>query len=76
MAQCQGPGAQVVKPFFGLHLYLVGKYCKNPQEPRALLNANLARAITWFVGITICCTSFNNNSPPLHLASFYATKYF
>ena len=52
------------KAFFGLHVYLVGKYCENPKVQGALLNVSLARAITWFVGITICCTPFNNNSPP------------
>ena len=30
----------------------------------AKLNINPARAITWFVGVTIYCTFFNNNSPP------------
>ena len=29
----------------------------------AQLNANPARAITWFVGVTIYCTFWNNNSP-------------
>ena len=31
--------------------------------PEAQLNVNPARAITWFVGVTICCAFFNNNSP-------------
>ena len=31
--------------------------------PRAQLNVNSARAITWFVGVTIYCTYFNDNSP-------------
>ena len=30
----------------------------------AQLNINPARAITRFVGVTIYCTFFNNNSPP------------
>ena len=48
------PGApHLDKTFFGLHLYLAGKYCKNPKVPGAQLNVNLARAITWFVGVTI-----------------------
>ena len=63
MAQCQGPCAQI-RFFFGLHLYLVGKYCKNPKVPGAQLNVNPARAIAWFVGVTIYCAFFNNNSPP------------
>ena len=50
------------KTFFGLHLYLEEKYCKNPKVPRAQLNVNPTRVITWFVGVTICCTFFNNNS--------------
>ena len=50
--------------FFGLHLYLAGKYCKNLKVPGVQLNENPARAITCFVGITIYCTFFNNNSPP------------
>ena len=56
----QGPRAQT---FFGLHLHLAGKHGKNPKVPVAQLNANPARAITWFVGVTIYCTFFNNDSP-------------
>ena len=52
------------KTFLGLHLYLVGKYCENPKVPGAQLDVNLARAITWFEGVTIYCTFFNYNSPP------------
>ena len=52
------------KILFGFHLYLAGKYCKNPKVPRAQLNVNPARTTTWFVGVTIYCTFFNNNSPP------------
>ena len=51
------------KIFFGLHLYLAEKYCKNPEVPGAQLNVNPARAQTWFEGVTIYCTFFNNNSP-------------
>ena len=39
----------------------------------AQLSVNPVRAITWFVGVTIYGTFFKNN---LHLASFYAIKYF
>ena len=39
--------------FFGLHLYLAEKYCKNPKVPGAQLNVNPARAATRFVGVTI-----------------------
>ena len=67
----QVPGAQHFdKAFFGLHLYLAEKYCKNPKVPGAQLNVNPVRAITWFVGVTINCTFFNNNSPPP--CQFYA----
>ena len=52
------------KTFFGLHLHLAGKYCENLKVPRAKLNVNPARAVTWFVGVAIYCTFFNNNSPP------------
>ena len=52
------------KTFLGLHLYLAGNYCENPKVPGAQLNVNTARAITWFVDVTIYCTFFNNNSPP------------
>ena len=52
------------KTFFGLHLYLTKKYCKNSKVPEAQLDVNPARTITLFVGVTICCTIFNNKSPP------------
>ena len=71
MAQCQGPETQI-RLFFGLHLYLAGKYCKNPKVPRAQFNLNPAPAVTWFVGVTIYCTFFNNNSPPSR--QFLCTK--
>ena len=45
-------------------LYLTEKYCKNPKVPGAQLKVNPARAVTWFVGVTIYCTFFNNHSPP------------
>ena len=61
------PGAlRSDKIFFGLHLYLVGKLRENPKVPGAQLNVNRARAITWFVGVAIYCTFFNNNSPLPH----------
>ena len=59
------PGAlRSDKTFFGLHLYLARKYCKNLKVPGAQLNVNPTRAITWFVGKTVYCTFFNYNSPP------------
>ena len=63
MPHCQGPRAQR-RHLFGLHLHLAGKYCENPELPGAQLNVNPARAITWFVGVTIYCTFFKNNSSP------------
>ena len=69
------PGAlHLDKTFFGLHLYSTGKYCKNPIVPGAQLSVNPARAKTWFVGVTIYCTFFNNNSPPPR--QFLCKKYF
>ena len=67
MAQCQGPRTQK-RLFFSLHLYLAGKYCKNPTVLGAQLNLNVSQAwaTTWFVGVTIYCTFFNYNSPPPH----------
>ena len=50
------------KTFFCLHLCLAEKYCENPKVPGAQLNVNPARAATWFAGVTIYCTFFNNNS--------------
>ena len=61
------PGApRSDKTFFGLHLYLAGKYWKNTKVPGAQLNVNPAQTITWLVGVTIYCkpTFFNNNLPP------------
>ena len=64
MAQCQGPLTQI-RLCFGLHLYLAEKYCKKKNKvPGAQLNVNPARAITWFVGVTLYCIFFNNNSHP------------
>ena len=58
------PGApRSEKSFFGLHLYLAGKYCKNPKVPGAQLSVNPAWEITRFVGLTIYCIFFNNNLP-------------
>ena len=63
MAQCQGFRAHIGL-FFNLHLHLGGKYCKNPKVPVVQFNVFPARAITWFVGVTIYCAFFNNTSPP------------
>ena len=63
MAQCQGFRAHIGL-FFSLHLHLAEKYCKNPKVPVVQFNVIPARAITWFVGVTIYCAFFNNTSPP------------
>ena len=57
-------GPRSDKTCFDLHLYLAEKYCKNLKMPGAQLNINPAWAITWFVGVAIYYTFFNNNSPP------------
>ena len=75
MAQCQGPRAQI-RLFFGLHLYLAGKYCENFKVPVAQLNVNQAREITWFVSVTIKLSILHFAiTIHFHQASFYATKY-
>ena len=61
MAQCQGPRAQVVRLFWSSPVFGRSEYSK---VPGAQLNLNAAQVITWFVGVTIYCTFFNNNSPP------------
>ena len=67
MAQCQGPRAHIIF-FFGLRLYLAGKYCENPKLPGAQRSVNPAQAITWLIiGVTIYGTLFSNNSPPSSL---------
>ena len=51
------------KTLFGFDLHSAGKYCKYPKVPMAQLNVNPAREKTRFVGVTIYCTFFNENSP-------------
>ena len=51
------------KTFFGLRMYLAGKYCENLKVQRAQFNVNPARAITWLAGVTMYCTCLINNSP-------------
>ena len=62
------------KTFFGLHLYLAGKYCEKLNVLGAQLKVNRARPITLFVAVTIYC----NFAIIIHLhhASFHATKNF
>ena len=63
MAQCRG-APRSYKTFFGFHLYLAGKYSKNPKAPEASHNVNPAQAGAWCVGVTNYCSFFNNNPPP------------
>ena len=57
------PGAPAhILTFFGLHLYLTEKYCKNPKVPVAQLNVNPARAITWLVEWYIFQLQFTSTS--------------
>ena len=57
------PGTPRSDKTFFCFLYLAEKYCQNPKVPGAQLNVNPARAMAWFVGVTIYSTFFNNNSP-------------
>ena len=52
-------------PVLRLDIFLVFTctYQENLKVPGGQLNVNPARAITWFEGVTIYCTFFNNNSP-------------
>ena len=67
MAQCQGPRAQMVRLFFGLHLFLAERCCENPQSTRGPAQCKPGPRITWLLGIIIYCTSFQkqftSNSP-------------
>ena len=53
--------------FFGLHLYLAERCCKNLQSARGLAQCKSGPAITWLVDVTIYCTIFQKQfsiSPP------------
>ena len=63
MAQCQGPHGQI-RIFLVFTSTWQENIAKNPKVPEAQLNVNPARAITWFVGVTIYCTFFDYNSLP------------
>ena len=55
--------------FFGLHLYLVGKRCENFKVPGAPSNSRISRRnhLLYY---------FSKGTIYLHIASFYAKKYF
>ena len=62
--QSHGFRVQMVRRFFGLHLYLAGRCCENPQSARAPGQYKSGPGITWLVDETIYFTFFNNNLPP------------
>ena len=65
MAQYQ-PRAQRSdgETFFGLHLYLAERCCKNLQNAKGPAHVNSAPTITWQVGLTSIVSFLNNNPPP------------
>ena len=53
--------------FFGFHLHLAERCCKNLQSARGLARCKSGPAITWLVDVTIYCTIFQKqfiNLPP------------
>ena len=74
MAQYQGPRAQMVRLFWSSPVFGT-KILQKSQSARGPTQCKSAQAITWFVGITISIVYFSITIH-LHLASFYATKYF
>ena len=58
LAQCQEPRSLKVRLFALFTNNRQKDVAKIPQMPGALRNVNLARAITWLVGVTISCTIF------------------
>ena len=62
-----GPRAEIVRFFFGLHLYLAERCWENLQSARGSARCKLGPAITRLVDVTIYCTIFQkqfNISPP------------
>ena len=65
-----------LKTFYGLHLYLAERCCKNLQSAKGPTPCKSGPAITWLVGVTIYCTIFQwqfINSPPPR--QFLRSKY-
>ena len=62
-----GPSAQMIGLFFGLHLRLAGRCCKNPLSARNPAQCKCGRGMTCLVSVTIYCTIFqlqlNSTSP-------------
>ena len=69
MTQWQGYRAQTVKTFFGLHLHLAERFCKIPRSAEAPHNNMVSKRNDLLHHFLI-------GSIHIHLASFYATKYF
>ena len=63
-----------LRTFYGLHLHLTERCCKNFQSATGPAWCKIGPAITWLVGVNIYIVLFFNNNSliHLHLASFYA----
>ena len=61
------------RTFFGLHLYLAGRCCKNFQRARGTAQCISGPGTTCLVSVTIYCTIFHDGSPPHR--QFLRTKY-
>ena len=48
----------MVRLFFGLHLYLAGRCCENPQSTRGNAQCKSGPGIKWLVSVTIYWTIF------------------
>ena len=53
-----GPPRSDGETFLGLHLFLAGRCCENPQSAMCPAQIKSGSAITWLVGVTIYCTIF------------------
>ena len=74
IAQCQGSRAPMVRHFLVFMCIRQNDIAKISKVPGASRNVNSARAITWLVVVTTMVHFWI--TVHLHLASFYATKYF
>ena len=52
------------KTFFWFSPVFGRKILQKSQNASGSTQSKSALAMTWLVGVTICCTFFNNNSPP------------
>ena len=78
MAQCQGLRAQMVRLFFGLHLYLARRCCENLQSARgpARCNSGPGNNMITLVSRRDHLLYHFSIAIHLHLSNYYATKYF